>query len=69
MKLSDHVKTGERWFVRLPGGYTLSHMAVVDTTDQTVAFKSVDIPFYSETRFKKIDVEFVEKSGPFKPDD
>lgn len=69
MKLTDYIKKGERWYIRLPGGMTLIHVAITDVTEQTVEMKDVTNRFATESRYKKADIEFVEKTGPFPPPD
>lgn len=48
------LKVGEKWYVKFPDSTCLSEARILDVTEKTVLF-------YSNVRFKKTDVEFVEK--------
>lgn len=63
MKLSDFVEKGDRWYLRLPGGTSLIHAAILSRTSMTVSFKRVDENFSLESRYKISDIEFVEKTN------
>ncbi len=54
-------KTGESWYVMLKGASTLSAFKVTDVTRLTVALDSGNTSYPSGTRYKRSDVEFVEK--------
>jgi len=67
VKLNDHIKKGDRWYLRLPGGKTLIHATITDVTESTVMLKSVDMVFGYPSRYEKSKIKFVEKTGHFPP--
>lgn len=56
------LKVGEVWYVKFSGSNCLSEEKIVDVTDKTVLLEKFDANYFVRpTRFKKTDIEFVEK--------
>lgn len=59
--LPPKVEVGEQWYVKLPGCHRIQDVRIVDITDKTVNLKDLESESLALGRYKKSDVEFVEK--------
>ncbi len=55
------LKCGDVWYCKLPGGNMLQHCKIVEITEKTVLLKDLDSKYDAFGRYKKTDIEFVEK--------
>jgi hypothetical protein len=59
--LPPELKVGDKWYIKYPEDYEVTKVKILELTEKTVQFKvAEDGPAYP-SRYKKIDVEFVEK--------
>ena len=59
------IKVGENWYIKLPGAIALVEVEILEVTKQTVVIKQSHRSLSyisSENRYKKSDIEFIEKS-------
>lgn len=55
------IEVGENWFVKLPGCSMVQNVRIVDITEKTVNLNDLNSAKIALGRYKKTDVEFVEK--------
>jgi len=55
------VESGEAWYVKLPGCVRLQYVRILEVTEKTINLKDLESEYFSTDRYKKTDIEFVEK--------
>jgi hypothetical protein len=55
------IEVGENWYVKLPGCARLQNIRVVEITKETINLKDLESESLALGRYKKTDIEFVEK--------
>ena len=57
------LNVGECWYIKFPNATALVEVEIIDVTKQTVVLKQIrEISYLApESRYKKSDIEFVEK--------
>ena len=56
------VESGEAWYVKLPGCARLQYVRILEVTEKTINLKDLESESLSNGRYKKTDIEFVEKA-------
>jgi hypothetical protein len=57
------LKVGDKWFVKLQGASCLTEQKIIEVTEKTVLLQRMDdsLALHTHLRYKKTDIEFVEK--------
>lgn len=56
------VECGEAWYVKLPGCARLQYVRILEVTEKTINLKDLESEVLAKGRYKKTDIEFVEKA-------
>ena len=56
------VEVGEAWYVKLPGCARLQYVRILEVTEKTINLKDLESESLAKGRYKKTDIEFVEKA-------
>ena len=56
------VESGEAWYVKLPGCARLQYVRILEVTEKTINLKDLESESLAKGRYKKTDIEFVEKA-------
>lgn len=55
-------EVGESWYVKLPGSARIQHVRILEVTEKTMNLMDLESEVTALGRYKKTDIEFVEKA-------
>jgi hypothetical protein len=55
------IEFGEEWYVKLPGCARIQHVRILEVTEKTINLMDLESEVTAFGRYKKTDIEFVEK--------